>query len=734
MERFRIFSGVGLHYPASASLLMLGLSLSAPVTSAVEGQVELGAGTVNDSSAKFGEYTGLDKNTTHAVVGAELAEKTEAGHWSLSARNLGLESRALDFDYRRDDGRRFRFSYDEIPFKLASDGRAPFAGIGSSYLSLPANWVGASSTAGMTSLEQSLHDYEDSSRRKRLNLGFDWAGKGAWSGQVDFRHETKQGLKTQGGVIGNAGGNPRAVTLPTPIDHTVDSFELKLAWSGEQRQAQFGYEISSFDNEREFVQWQNPYTAINGWAAAAGYPGGQGQLAQEPDNLYQRMYTALQWQLTDSTSAVASASYARSEQDDDFLAYTVNPALTINTPLPRNSLDGEVAVTRARLQINSRITPRWMLRTQVRYENKDNDTPRQQYIYIGGDSQNQAAGDSDRARTNLIYGHRDRLLQIDSDYRLSSRRQLGVQYQVRKKNRDFTEVDHTYENNLKLSYRDNSFKHKQLRVIYRHDNRRAADYQGAAPYLETHSPEFIANEAPDERFENLPGLRKFYLASRDRDHVSVRAGWQPKAEFSAGLNLGWSQDEYPQSEFGLTDTVRRSAGVDITHTPSDAVDWNLYLSKERMRSEQNGRSFRGGAALATTSVDPTRNWQTEMDDTITSLGLGVNWRHWAPGMDLALNYGFSRSDGEIDTSVGSALTSAPLPDLQTRLETISAQLGYAITARTLAKLRWVHERYDADDFRYDNVGASTLANVIAGGQQSPNYSVHWVILSFTYEL
>ena len=65
-------------------------------TTGYASEAELGAGYLDDSSAKFGDYTGLDDDGAYVVAGAEGSAALESGYrLDYSLQDLGLESRSI---------------------------------------------------------------------------------------------------------------------------------------------------------------------------------------------------------------------------------------------------------------------------------------------------------------------------------------------------------------------------------------------------------------------------------------------------------------------------------------------------------------------------------------------------------------------------------------------------------------------------------------------------------------
>src|SRR5476651_1361518 len=61
-------------------------------------RVEVGVGNVSESSAKFGEYNGLNKKGAYAIGnldirGGAYGSATDPTRWSITGTDLGLETR-----------------------------------------------------------------------------------------------------------------------------------------------------------------------------------------------------------------------------------------------------------------------------------------------------------------------------------------------------------------------------------------------------------------------------------------------------------------------------------------------------------------------------------------------------------------------------------------------------------------------------------------------------------------
>jgi len=246
--------------------------------------VEFGLGYVDEDSFRFGKYSGLKKKGAYGVLDFDIQKRgaydsDSARYWHFKGSNLGLDSRELGFETGVQGDYRLTLDYNQIPVFHSDSSQTIFNGAGGTVLSLPAGWAASGSTRGMSNLVRNLKDFDVETERQRIGVGFKKVLSKNWSFDTTYKHETKDGTKVIGGIIGNSGGNPRAALLPEPVDYVTDEFEAKLAYADKQKQFQISYFMSLFNNENRSLMWANPYTAIGGWDPSAGFPNGQGQLA-----------------------------------------------------------------------------------------------------------------------------------------------------------------------------------------------------------------------------------------------------------------------------------------------------------------------------------------------------------------------------------------------------------------------------------------------------------------------
>ncbi|HET7845619.1 MAG TPA: MtrB/PioB family decaheme-associated outer membrane protein [Xanthomonadales bacterium] len=697
--------------------------------------VEIGAGWTSDDSAKFGRYNGLDDDGLYGILSFDYGRRgawdaPDAGYWRMTGTDLGLDTREVTYERGVQGDWRLTLGYDQIPAQGTDSARTIFVNPGDSTLALPANWVPGQTTAAMPRLNESLRDFDLEQMRRRFDVGFRKDVGKRWQVDTQYRRETKTGEKSLGAVIGNSGGNPRSVILPEPVDYATDQIDATLRWGTEKAQFQAAYYGSLFHNDNTALTWTNPFSAINGWDASAGYPTGQGSISSPPDNQFHQLSLAGGWNFSPATRFTGDVAFGRMKQDDRFLPYTINPTLaaSVTQPLPRDSLDGRIDTTVVNLGVYSRPTDRFHWNAAYRYDDRDNRTPRDEYVYIGGDSQTQQTGTtSSFRRYNEPLSYREQKLRLDGGFELSDRFNLDGWAEWRTFDRTFSEREEADEDTIGVQLRSDFSDRVSGYVRLSRADRSGSTYVGNEPFLQGYDPDYTATVPGN--FENPPDLRKYHLADRTRDSVQFNLTFTPGEHWSLGFNANRLDDDYDSSELGLTKGTVQDATFDVAWTPTP--EWTTYgfHTYEKLVNEQDGQSIGGGTRVQD-AVNPARSWFADHVDHARTTGIGLAHPMFDGRVDTSLDFVRSRTQGDVSVTTGAALTSGPLPRDVTRLDALSLQARWHWRKDVAIHFTWRYEDYESTDFALDGVEPNQLANVIGLGNESPDYHVNVLGLSF----
>ncbi|MGP1680016.1 MAG: MtrB/PioB family decaheme-associated outer membrane protein [Burkholderiales bacterium] len=651
----------------------------------VSGTLDVGAGSVSDKSAEFGQYNGLYKKGGFFIGDGAVRSRGEDGaYWNFDASNLGLDSRALNAEGGKQGSYKLRFKYDETPHRIWDGALTPYAGSGGASLTLPAGFPAA--TTGAMPLAGTLQQADLYTQRNQLGVGASWNRSREWEYAVNFRHDTREGniLRTGGAFFVNT------AQLIEPVDYVTDQVDASASYTGKKYQLKFAYYGSKFRNDNHALTWQDPYTAINGETL--------GQLALPPDNQFHQVSASAGYQFSDKTRASADIAFGRMTQNESFLASTQNAALVV-PGLPSASLNGRAKTLDANLKLSSAVTDRLRLQAIYTHNDRDNQTPQAAYPSVATDMFVEAA------RTNLPYSFTQDKLKLSADYRASAklRGSIGADFDAHK--RTFQEVEKTREDTAwgKVSSRitdkvDLTFK------LAHGERRNAGSYQ------------IVPEITPAEN----PLLRRFNMANRTRETAGLRADIALAENVSLGLGLDSSEDKYKDSTIGLTKGKDLNFSGDISAILTERTRLHFFANRQEIKSNQAGSQ--------TFSVP---DWSADSKDTIDTYGLGVKHAAIPDKLDIGADYGITRSRSEINVNTGAS--NPAFPHVTAKLDSLKLYATYRMKENMSLQAGYWYERYDSRDWMLDGVAPDTIPNVLTLGLQAPQYHVNVVRLSLRYK-
>lgn len=699
-------------------------------------ELEFGVGYISDDLPGIGPLFSAEREGPFTVFNLDLedpASESERSYWWLRGDQLGLSNRELWFQAGSVGSFHFDFGFSESERLHSETFLTPYLGVGSADLTLPENWVAASDTSGMSNLSESLQEYRLEQSRRRLMLGFNWRPIDDWRFDGRYQREQKEGLDRFGAMFASGGGNARAVLLPMPVDSVTDTLEFSADYFESQWQLRVAWLLSLFDNEVPALRWQNAFAGVSGWHPSASYPNGEGQAALSPDNSFQQLRVSGGYTFRSEQRVSADIAFGRARQDEAFLPYSINPVLlaSVLEPLPRDSLNGETDSTQMTLRYSARPNQTFFYRAQYRFDDHDSNGEGQIYTYIPSDSALQnISADSSTRRIRQSSDRREQQLELEIGYRVSPAQTWRLGLQRNESRRDTSARERANENQISLNYQHQWSQTLSAQVRYQFSDRDGSTYVGNETFLSSHAPGYTETVAG--QFENHPDLRQYYLANRQRQRASMQLNWAVSEAWQINGNLHVTDDDYQQSELGLT--RRTATGISLDSHYSIARDWTLYLflAHDQLDAEQQGHDFRGGALRLTQAADPNRRWFVEHQDRSDALGAGLTHEFQQLPLTMGLDAVVVETDSDIDMLAGAALNSEPLPSISTRLHSFKLYGRYHLSEKLKLNISYLTEQFDSDDWHDDGIAVDTLSNVLLSGNPSPAYRAHVIMLSIGY--
>lgn len=697
-------------------------------------EAELGVGQVSEEAFRFGEYSGLEEEGVFVIGNISFQRRAvfddqDTTYFSLRGTDLGLTSRSLQFEYGQQGLFNIQLGFSQIPKNMIVDARTPylFADDGTVLVS-PANWVpGDRDTSEMTELAASLNDIAFEHSRERYSGGFSLLPAKNWAITTNFTRELKDGSRTIAALFGTNGGNPGAAIIPEPIDYKTDTFDVSLGYTGKKGQVLASYHLSLFDNDLKSITFDNIYASTR-WAPTASWPGGNGSIGLPPDNRAHRLRFSGRYLVNATTRATANLSWSRITQDQAFLDFTVNPDLVVTTPLPRASLDGEINTLLANLSVTMRPGPKLNVRTSYRYEDRDNQTPRDIFVVVHNDSDDQGTIDSSDARINVPYSRTQHLFELDAGYRISNDMKLTGGYEYEEISRTFSDVSKTREHRIDSKLRFTATQDLQGWAGVSYAAREGSTYDDNAHFVASHTLDYLGPD-PDAEIENHPLVRKSWLSDRRQLKFRGAATWIASDKLTLGFTGRYTADDYDKTVVGLTESKGYSITFDASYLASETFNTHVWLTFDDRVFEQFGIESHPGTDLFDFSG---RGWSVETDDRAGSLGSGFEWVAVKDKLDITLDATYLKAEASFNFKAGTLVSALPLPDLTTELAGLNLQADYHHTKTLTLRVRYLYQDLLIEDFARGGVKPDTLEDVLGLGFQPPDYSVHVVMLSTVY--
>ena len=204
----------------------------------------------------FGQFNGMREHGGYLNLDIDLAKRDDAtGTWTiLKGRDLGLDSRELDFTVNKQGDWKFGGDYSELVHREIRTVNTGMAGVGSTTPTVVRLATPGSGT------DQSLQ-----LKRTRLGLSGDKWINSALQFQVNFRNEDKtgarfwaRGYECASYVCSNtqSAANQRwaLLFLPEPVDSNTKQIEARLNYHTDKLFLSGGYYGSFYTNSNGNVQ------------------------------------------------------------------------------------------------------------------------------------------------------------------------------------------------------------------------------------------------------------------------------------------------------------------------------------------------------------------------------------------------------------------------------------------------------------------------------------------------
>lgn len=658
-----------------------------PFAKGHQAEYEVGGAYVSDDAARFGNYTGYDEKGGYVVANGEggYASEDYRSEWELE--DLGLDSRSVKVDGGKPGTYGYELEYSELPYRRYDTTQTPFRQTSNELLSLPSGWVSAGTTAGFTALNATLVDQDIELDRTTMGIGGDYRGLDGFRFEADYRRTEREGW----GIAG-APFYTTSALLAAPINDHTDTASIAALYGDERWTASLSWTGSFYADSNDELRWQNPFNS-----AALG------SLSTAPDNEAQTIALDAAYRFESPTTISLSAALGEMTQDDAFLPYTVNPAVTARA-LPSANLDAKVDTMHIAARVTSQPWSFLRLKGVYRYDDRDNGTAIRSWTRTITD-----LFDSAESETNRPYSFTRNVLEVSAAARITRFDWLKTfEFEA---GYDRVDMDRTLQE-VEKSTEDTGWG----RVRWRPSGDTEIALRGGIARRDPDDYDLSVAQANEQN----PLMRKYTLAYRFRDFLELRAR---TGLFDLPVTLGaeayYSTTDYTESPLGRTKHDDRRFAADATWAINDQFSTYLRGGYEDLAlGVVNSETF--GSA----------DWNSKHRDRFRTVDGGVAFKGDGR-FDASLSVRYAHGTG--DTDVASKFSGADrYPELETELLGGEFDVGYQLNDAIDLRLTVRYEDFSSSDWALQGVEPATIPTVLTMGADPDDYDVYVVSLSMRY--
>jgi MtrB/PioB family decaheme-associated outer membrane protein len=734
--------------------------------------VEIGASNVSSSSAKFGEYNGLNKSGAYGIGnfsvrgGDAYGDGNGTRRWELTGSDLGLTSRAAGATIG-DQGRwNLGISYDELRHNISDSYQTPYLGsMGGNSFVLPANFgvvpTAAPGTKVLTAAQLGdFHTMDVSSTRENTALTAGFNLNRQWDIKFDYNHLDQSGAKLQGfgsygsALVGGAGTNEKISILPMPTNYKTDTVNLALNWLGDKGHMTGSYFGSFLHDNNNGVTFQTFTGATNIQT-----------MGTSPSNDFHQLNLAGGYAFSARTKLAGGLSYGRNTQNVPY-AYDT---FAMVTPSPTSSLNGYIATTHADLKLTDQTTKQLALSAGIKYDDRDNRTSSNIYNF------NAISGANTANYPNTPLSIKKTQLELAGDYRLDKTQQIRLAYDREQIDRQCNQyavgggtpvyaagtncvtATASHDDKLSATYRRKASDNVNLNVGYSYSDRKSSfDQNARAAFIGTNGNVNLSLPAASLitgiNAGDFRGFNPFFEASRKQQMLKVGVNWQATDKLSVVVGGRYTDDDYG-SDLGVQKGSAWSLNLDTTYIYREDGSITAYVTQQErtrdMTDMQRSPTSPAAAASATAIAIPSgATWTNQLKDTDTTVGLNLKQGGLMAGkLDLAgdLTYSLGRTTygtalnysttttGGLTCADPTILSCGSLPDIKSAMTQFKLNGTYKIDKNAKIALGYLYRRLSSNDYYYNGLQYGfTPTSVMPTNQTAPNYSVNMVWASYIY--
>lgn len=735
--------------------------------------INFGGAYVSQDSAKFGEYSGMNKSGGYGIAdfavrgGDSYGDGDGTKRWSFTGSDLGLSSRGLDAAISDQGKWSVWLAYDELTHYTSDSYQTPYLGsMGGNSWTLPAGFAPLTNTRAMTTAQLgAFRNVDVDNTRKNGLLGGGFILNKEWDVKIDYNQLEQSGAKLMGFgsaqwpvAPGPAVAGQNISILPMAQNYKTTTVNASLNWKGESGNATFGYYGSYFRDNNNGVTFQT----FNG--SGGGAPSTQ-TMGTPPSNDFHQLNVTGGYSFSGKTKLAGGLSYGRNTQNmtygyDSGVGVDLGPMVTAS---PTSSLNGSVITTHADLKLTDQTTKQLTLSAGVKYDKRDNQTASNIYnsrSIDGGNIYNYPNTPNSNSKLQA---------EIAGDYRLDSKQKIRLAYNYQEVKRwcnNFATGGGTpayaagtncvvatgnKENSLGATYRLKASSDVNFEAAYVYSDRKSSFDENARTAMIGTDGNPPGGTVTGLNASNYRGFHSFFEASRTQNLLKAKVGWQANEKWSVDLGGRYGKDNF-DTLYGVQNAQTWSLNLDTTYAFRENGTMSAYVTQlnSGRNSTDQQRTSASAAAPSTTAVavPAGATWSNALKDEDTTIGFNLKqaglmggklelvgdatYSLGKTGYNTTLNYSTTTSNG-LTCSSSALLTCGAPPDIVNRMIQFKLTGTYDVDKTSKVRVGYIYQYLNAADYYYNGLQVgNTPAAVLPTNQINPSYAVNVVAVSYIY--
>lgn len=508
---------------------------------------------------------------------------------------------------------------------------------------------------------------------EREKLGFEAKfTQSNFGGYVNFSNEDKTGTTRSSMSMGTF----TAQNFIKPVDNQTQILKSAVYLKGARWLAEVGYNASQFDNDISTFTLAGSNVPVQ---------------ADSPENSAYSLFFSGRYRF-DKTSVSGRFATGKHKQDDSLVTLVSAPTDVSNADLSIKTTDANIAIV-------SRLTPKMTLRGSVVYSDRDNDSSLYQFDQVVLDNlTGQLESTQAIDYTNTTY-------KLSSDYRVNSGQKLSAGLSYKEVERSFSDRENTDTSEIWLKYHLSALEMWDMRFKAAYSERDGSTYQAIR----------------ETSTEDNALMRKYYLADRDRTEFVADLTHTPLDYLSMNLRGYYANDDYSESQIGLTESEDYGYDANVNLQLSSMIDFTVYGGYQWIDNDQLGSQLTSGQA----------SWAASTSDEFGFVGTSAQYTGLVDlGLLFSVEYVFSYNESDTATSANGNLGL-----YKSESHSFELKASYALNDHTDIGLKYQYEDYEDSDYAdiaVENYPSDGVYGLTSLGYLAQDYDAHLIQATINY--